>query len=168
MPTTLPLPGIAPADTVATEQPHATPGMVPPPSGYAALAVALTRTLDARAGFQKMAEHAEPDFAPIVEAYLDLHTRHGETLTRLLAEAGHNPDDEGSLMGTVNRLVVATRAIFDDIDADILAEIHSGEAHVVAAFQDALSGQLPDAVRTEVAELLAELNALLADTRPLD
>ncbi len=71
-------------------------------------------------------------------------------------------------MGAVNRMVVATRALFDDIDADLLSQIHSGEGHVVAAYEQALATNLPGPAHDRLAEMLAELNALLADTRPVD
>jgi uncharacterized protein (TIGR02284 family) len=131
------------------------------------LASARTRTVDAAQGFQKMAEHAEPSFAPIVEAFLELHTRHAGEFTRLLTEAGHPPTDDGSLMGTVNRLVVATRALLDDIDADVLRQIHSGEENVADAYQEALEAGLPAMVRDRVTAMLGELNELLDDTRPV-
>jgi uncharacterized protein (TIGR02284 family) len=131
------------------------------------LAIARTRTVDAAQGFRKMAEHAEPSFAPIVEAFLELHSRHAAEFTRLLAEAGHPPTDDGSLMGAVNRLVVATRALLDDIDADVLRQVHSGEENVADAYQEALEAGLPAPVRDRVAAMLGELNELLDDTRPV-
>lgn len=127
---------------------------------------ALGRTLDAREGFEKMAELAEPDFRPTVQRFLDLHTRHGEELARLLADAGVSFDAGGSIMGRVNRMVVTARALSDDIDADVLHQIHSGEAHVVAAYETALQARLPEAAHRRVARLLDELNRLLAGTRP--
>lgn len=136
-------------------------------SAWEKVADARTRTLDAKEGFQKMAEHAEPAFAPIVEAFLDLHTRHGDQLTRLLADAGVAPQDDGSFMGTVNRMVVATRAFFDDIDADVLRQIHSGEEHVLRAYDEAMSSDIPAEARSTLSQLSAELKALLADTRPV-
>jgi uncharacterized protein (TIGR02284 family) len=137
-------------------------------SGWDAVASARTRTLDAGEGFKKMAEHAEPSFAPIVEAFLELHTRHAAELSRILTDAGQPPQDDGSVMGTINRLVVATRAFLDDIDGDVLKQIHSGEENVASAYQDALSADLPAQVRNRLAVMLAELNELLADTRPID
>lgn len=131
-----------------------------------AVATARTRTLDALAGFEKMSEHAEPEFAPIVRAYVELHRRHGDELTRLLADNARTPDEGGSMMGTVNRMVVATRALFDEIDEDVLAQIHSGERHVVEAYEAAVNSNLPDQAREEMSMLLVELREILEDTRP--
>ncbi|WP_170971806.1 DUF2383 domain-containing protein [Rhodobacter sp. SY28-1] len=133
---------------------------------WEAVAIARTRTLDALAGFEKMAEHAEPDFAPIVRAFVELHRRHGEEFTRLLADNAVAPDEGGSIMGTVNRVVVATRALFDEIDEDVLTQIHSGERHVVDAYAEAADTNLPETARDKVAEMLVELREILTDTRP--
>jgi uncharacterized protein (TIGR02284 family) len=128
---------------------------------------ARTRTLDALSGFDKMAEHTEADFAPIVAAFRELHQRHAEALGRILTDAGRAPDSDGSMMGTVNRVVVATRAMFDDIDHDVLEQIHSGEQHVATAYAKALDTDLPQQVRDRIAQMADELDALLVDTRPV-
>ena len=163
-----PVPPVPPViDPAGEGRPFGDPPLAESPV-WAAVAAARTRTLDAGQGFKKMAEHAEPSFAPIVEAFLDLHIRHAEELTRILTDAGLPPEDNGSMMGTINRLVVATRALVDDIDGGVLKQIHSGEENVISAYQDALSAELPATVRERLAGMLAELNELLDDTRPID
>jgi uncharacterized protein (TIGR02284 family) len=101
-----------------------------------------------------------------VAAFRDLHHRHGAELTRLLAEAGRPVDSDGSMMGTVNRLVVGTRALVDDIDADVLKQIHSGEEHVLEAYGEALAADLPQDIRDRLDAQHRELTALLADHPP--
>jgi uncharacterized protein (TIGR02284 family) len=134
---------------------------VPRRDGWGAVAAARTRTLDALAGFEKMVELAQPEFAPTVMAFRDLHDRHANSFTRMLTDAGHPPADEGSMMGTVNRVVVATRALFDEIDADVLSQIRSGEEHVLAAYDEALEGDLPADVQDQLVDLRSELAKLL-------
>ncbi len=133
-----------------------------------ALAHAQTRTIDAREGFAKMAEHAEPAFAPVVARFLALHTRHGEELTRLLSEAQQASDPDGSMMGTINRMVVATRAFFDDIDEDVMIQIRSGEENVIDAYQAAIDSLLPADVQQKLSVMLSELDDLLDETADLD
>lgn len=135
---------------------------------WEAVGDARTRTLDALAGFEKMAEHAETDFVSIVQAFVALHTRHGEELTRLMTEHHVAPEDDGSFMATVNRVVVATRAFFDKIDEDVLSQIHSGERHVLDAYDKALTTDLPQAVRERLSTMHVELRELLDDTHPAD
>jgi hypothetical protein len=122
------------------------------------------RIVDTLAGFDKMVETAEPAFRPVAEAYQKLHRRHAEEVAQCLAKAGQTPDADGSFMGSVNRAVVATRALFDAIDADVLSHVRSGEGYVLNAFDDAI-GHTGDSDR--VARLRAmrrELTDLLAAT----
>jgi hypothetical protein len=156
------VPPLLPADqTLSPKTPEP-----PHPHDWEGVVTARTRTLDAREGFAKMAEHAEPDFAPTVARYFELHSRHAERLTRILDDAGVAKDADPSLMGTVNRLVVATRALFDEIDADVLKQIQSGEEHVLQAYDDAKNDSLPDEVHHCLSEMSAELRALLDESCP--
>jgi uncharacterized protein (TIGR02284 family) len=131
-----------------------------------AVAAARTRTLDALAGFTKMAELAEPEFAATVMAFHNLHDRHANVFTRILIDAGHSPSDDGSIMGTVNRIVVSTRALFDEIDADVLSQILSGEEHVLAAYDEALNGDLPAEAHDQLVDLRSELVNLIDRVTP--
>jgi hypothetical protein len=103
-----------------------------------ALALLRTRTVDARAGFETMASRAEVAFRPITERLCDLHGAHASRLTEMLVDDGCTPDADGSFMGGVNRTVVATRALFDEINADVMDQGRSGEAHARQAFDEAV------------------------------
>ncbi|QYK41449.1 MAG: DUF2383 domain-containing protein [Paracoccaceae bacterium] len=129
--------------------------------------IAHERTVDAAAGFDKMAEKAEPHFRPVAERFLGLHQRHALILAGILRKGGIEPDEDGTLMGTINRAVVATRAFLDEIDEDVMAQVRRGEAHVVEAYENALHAGLPDPDRQVIADLHEELTALLAETRHL-
>ncbi len=129
---------------------------------HVALERLLTRMVDAMSGYDKMAEHAEPGFRPTVDAFRTLHQKHIDRIAPLLGRSGGQ--QAGSIMGTVNRAVVATRAMFDEIDEDVLEEIRSGEGHVLDAFDEALSNTT-DRTRTEgLAAMRQELVELLATT----
>lgn len=140
--------------------PHAVPDLGP-------LQTAHDRTVDALAGFEVMVDKAEPQFRPVAQRFADLHRRHAAELAAMLVDLGAVPDTDGTLMGTVNRAVVSLRALFDQIDADAMDRIRSGEEHVCSAYQDALASGLPGTAQTRLAALLAELNDLLADTSDL-
>jgi hypothetical protein len=62
---------------------------------------ARTRTIDALAGFETMANHAEAEFAPTVEAYRDLHrewTEHGGHAGRFLFATVSRPSRTAALV----------------------------------------------------------------------
>ena len=109
------------------------PGMLDPTEGEAdidagreALVDLHTTTIDVLKGYEKMVEKAEPHFRPTVERFLDLYARHAAALERILVAKGAEVDADGSLMGTINRVVVGMRAVFDEIDEDVLGNIKDG------------------------------------------
>ncbi len=153
-----------------TQVPNA--GPFPPASdamdaAYRTVEKALNRTNDALAGFETMVEKAEPAFRPVAERFRALHARHAAALTRLLTEAGRTPDTDGTLMGTVNQAVVATRAFFDRIDSDVLTQVLRGEESVTDAYRAALDAPLSSPEHDVVTGLLTELQTLVAETRAL-
>jgi hypothetical protein len=130
-----------------------------------AIATVHTRTVDTLTGYAKMVEKADPAFRPVAEAFRALHARHADTLARMLSDHGRAPDLDGSFMGTVNSTVVTLRAMFDDIDADVLTSVHNGEEHVLDAFDTAIGEPLPAADITQLGDMRDALIDLL-DTHP--
>jgi hypothetical protein len=129
------------------------------------LAHAHTRTVDAQAGFEKMVQKAEPAFRATAARFRDLHRAHAAVLATLLQQHGRRPDPDGSFMAVVNRLVVATRALVDDIDGDVMAQVRDGENHVLAAYREAENAVPFPVLKSSIAALRTELESLLAETR---
>ncbi len=149
---------------ITTTNVDMTPGTAD--GGSDALAALHVRTVDTLTGYAKMVEKAEPGFRDIAEEFRALHARHADQLARMLIASGRESDPAGSFMGTVNRTVIATRAFFDQIDADLLTSIHDGEQHVMTAFATALEHS-PTAENTiRLSEMRDELAALLARHQP--
>jgi uncharacterized protein (TIGR02284 family) len=131
------------------------------PTALDAIATLHTRSVDTLAGFAKMVEKAEPDFRPIAEDFRALHARHADGLARILAAHGRTPDRDGSFMASVNKAVITMRAVFDDIDADLMTAIRNGEDHVLTAFDDALAQPLSAAESANISEMRDDLRDLL-------
>lgn len=127
-----------------------------------------TLSVDTRLGFEKMVEKAEPSFRPVSERFLALHIRHVARLDTMVREMGAVPDAAGSFMGTVNRAVVTLRAAFDAIDADVIAQIRTGEDSVLKAFDRAVAASLPQGHLQALTQMRAELSGLLDETRARD
>ena len=139
------------------------------PDAAEALRTLQTRTADALAGYVKMVEKAEPEFRPVAERFRAIHDRHNAALSAMLIRHGVEPDADGSFMGTVNKAVVSMRALFDEIDEDVMDSIRDGENHVLTAFDDAITATgMPPADVTELRDMRDELTVLLQDTRHLD
>lgn len=127
-----------------------------------------TRTVDARQGYETMLAKAEPEFRPVVQQFHDLHSRQATDLARIITALGGAPDPEGSLMGTVNRTVVSLRAVFDEIDEDVMDAIRDGEERLLEAFDTALSTGPAQAWHGDVKDMREALLRLLAATSHLD
>lgn len=108
-----------------------------------ALADLHTRSVDALAGYETMVDKAEPEFRDVAERFRSIHARHVAALSEMLGQAGGEPDAGGSFMATVNKAVVGMRSLFDDIDAGVMNQIRSGEAHILDAFDAAISAAQP-------------------------
>ncbi|KPQ05904.1 MAG: protein of unknown function containing DUF2383 domain [Rhodobacteraceae bacterium HLUCCA12] len=114
------------------------------PSPTEALSELHTRLLDTVAGFDKALEKAEPDFARIVRAFLDLHRDHANATGDMLARAGHDPGRDGSVFGTVNRGLVEVRSWFDRIDIEQMDALVQAEKHLLEAFDIAIASIADD------------------------
>ncbi|GAB5449438.1 DUF2383 domain-containing protein [Gymnodinialimonas sp.] len=125
----------------------------------------LTRTVDALAGYEKMVAEAEPEVLAILQKLQATHKEHAAQLAAIIVAAGGTPDTDGSLMSTVNTAVVSLRAMFDEIDDDALEHAIDGEKYVVEAFEDAMK-ELPEGEnRQALADMLAQLEGVLAEAR---
>ena len=130
-----------------------------------ALQHALSRSVDARAGYDVMVDKAEPEFRSVVQRFRETHYEQADRLGAIIVALGGEPDRDGGIMSTVNKAVVSLRAMFDDIDADVMDNIRDGEAHVIAALDEA-AATLPDnRHKRDVTDMRAELQKLLAETQ---
>lgn len=127
-----------------------------------ALVTLHTRTVDSRIGYEKMLEKAEPEFRPVVQRFHAVHASHASGIAAILATKGYAVEDDGSIMGSINRAVVAVRSFFDDVDSDLLGAIHDGEKHVLDAFAEAIAQPLLQEDVTKLSDMRDELVALLA------
>lgn len=133
-----------------------------------ALAELHKRTVDALAGYETMVDKAEPEFRDVARRFRDLHSAHAHRMAAMLVAHGRSPDTDGSFMATVNRTVVAARAWFDEIDADVMAQVRSGEAHVIEAFDEASTRLEGTEQAAAIREMRGELDTLLRETATLD
>ncbi len=128
------------------------------------LADALTASQDAKTGFDKMVEKAEPEFRPVVKQFSQLHADHNHRLAALLRRHGETPDTDGSFQGTINKVVVATRAFFDEIDGDVMDNIRDGEDNVCDKYVKAAAISVDANDRAELQAMHNEIKALMART----
>lgn len=146
--------------------------MTPPDTAPAdtidALSKLHTRSVDAQQGYETMLTKAEPEFRPVVQQFHDLHSRHAAALAQIITALGGTPDQDGSFMGAVNRTVVSLRAVFDEIDEDVMDAIRDGEERILEDFATALSKGAAQPWHDDVKDMRDEVLSLLEATRHLD
>lgn len=136
--------------------------------GVDALISLHQRTVDVLSGYAKMVEKAEPSFRSVAEEFRALHARHADRLARMISDMGHAPDPDGTLMGTVNKAVISLRALFDEIDDDVMDSVRDGEKHVLESFDDAMASVENAALIRDLGDMRAEIVSLVDRTAHLD
>ncbi len=130
-------------------------------SGTQALAELHTRLLDTIEGYDKILDLAEPEFARIADDFRVLHIRQADSVAAMLSQDGHDPAQDGSIFGRVNRAAVVLRAWFDDISTNVMDSLVEGEKHVLEAIDTAIRAARDTERRRILTRQRAELVALL-------
>ncbi|MGR3823385.1 MAG: DUF2383 domain-containing protein [Salipiger marinus] len=123
----------------------------------------LSRSADARAWFEEMEDRAEPEFRPVTVKFRGLHVEQVDRLTALLTAVGGEPDPSGSVRGAVSRAAVSMRAIFGEIDTDMLSAIRDSESALLDEFAAVIPQMEPSRYRDELVQMQGELTRLLAE-----
>lgn len=125
----------------------------------------MTRLVDAREGLDSMLKRAEPEIEPILKKIREEHHESIERITALMVSEGAEPDAEGSAISTVNKAVVTTRSLFDDLDTDVLRQVADGEENVLEAFSGAIEEHEQGRVREELVDMRGTLKELVDEAR---
>lgn len=123
----------------------------------------LSRSADCRAWFAEMADKAEPDFRFVALKFRGLHVEQGQRIAAIITAMGGDPDGSEGLKAALNRTTVSLRALFEEIDGDMMAAVEDAESQVLGDFDAALSCLPPSPYRDELEQMKAELVMLLRD-----
>ena len=104
-----------------------------------ALAKLQVRIKDTLEGYDEILERAEQDIRPLMERFRAAHTAHEADLSERLRRHGCVPDEDGTFFSTVQRAVIKTRAVFDDIDEDVLNSVIKGEERILSLYDAAIA-----------------------------
>ena len=132
------------------------------------LAKLQVRVTDTLAGFDEILKSAEPDIKPLMTEFFKTHKRHEAELSARLRTHGCVPDEDGSFFSTVQRIVIKTRAAFDEIDDDILGAVVNGEKRILDLYDEALSSAEDDTDREMLIRQRDEVADLTEQARQLD
>ncbi len=128
----------------------------------------LTRSVDAVAGFEMMAKKAKPEFRPTAKRFLQTHRDHVSDLSDILSECGREPVLDGSFMSSVNASVVSLRALFDEIDNDVMNSIKVGERPIINIFDELIMEAGLNYDTSEFERMRSELLQLTEEKRQID
>ena len=100
---------------------------------------ALTATNDVLTGYETMLERAEPEIVSILTDLTAMHRRHASALEQRLNALGDSGEDDSSLRGTMNAVVVTLRDWVTDLDEGSLNAVQRGEKALMDIYDDAMS-----------------------------
>ena len=122
-----------------------------------------TATNDVLKGYREMSERAEPEIQLVIRRLTELHERHAAEQTSELARLQDAAQDDSSLQGTVNKVVVILRDWLSNLDRDVLPAVRQGEESLRDEYDKALR-EAPVAGHSSVASLLkAQRDEIVAE-----
>ncbi len=120
-----------------------------------------TTIVDAVHGHESFLERAEPDIAPMLTEFRDIHAQHDRELAGHMARHGQEPDESGGFLSIVHEGMARLRDWFGDVDHDVRPQIIDGERRVLEAYNHALSHGQPADVNELLVKQREELAALI-------
>ncbi len=114
-----------------------------------------TATNDVLKGYGEMASRAEPDIQQVIRRLTAMHRRHASEQEAELSRLHAAGQDDSSLQGTVNKVVVILRDWLSDLDRDVLPAVRKGEE----SLRDEYDKVLGDSQVQAHPSLVALLNA---------
>lgn len=97
-----------------------------------------TATIDVLKGFREMSGRAEADIEQVIGRLTHMHELHAAEQAAELARLREEVNDDASLQGTVNKVVVIVRDWLSDLDRDTLPAVRRGEESLRNEYDKAL------------------------------
>lgn len=119
-----------------------------------------TATHDVLTGYREMRARAEPEIQAVIQRLTTMHERHAAEQTAELVRLRDAGQDDTSIQGTVNKVVVILRDWVSELDRDVLPAVRRGEEAVLKSFDETLRAIGP-AADTAVATLLRAQRAAI-------
>ncbi len=110
-----------------------------------------TTLIDTERGYEEAIKDAgESNLIPLLREMRDLHSRHHTELHYILLGMGVTPDDSGSFMSIVHKVVIDMRAAITGIDEKTLPSFIDGEENIVDLYRDALQESQSEPTTVEI------------------
>lgn len=129
-----------------------------------------TATNDVLKGYREMLARAQPEIQPDIQRLIALHEQHAQDQQAELVRLRDAGEDDTSLQGTVNKVVVMLRDWLSSLDRDVLPAVRDGEESLRDAYDKALQQRdvaghagIGPLLRTQRAEIASEILRLPRD-----
>lgn len=122
-----------------------------------------TATNDVLKGYREMSARAQPDIQTVVGRLTALHERHAAEQAAELLRLRDVGNDDSSLQGTVNKVVVILRDWLSDLDRDVLPAVRDGEESLRKEYAKALDDTGVNGQPAVAAMLKTQMQAIDAE-----
>ena len=118
-----------------------------------------TSLIDARSGYEEGVKDAHgKGVTPLFSELVALHGQDASAVAQQLKRLGAPVDNDGSLMGTFDRVVMKFTSLFTDLDEKIIPSLINGERQVLVHYDEAIKASSP--ANPEYAILIEQRDAL--------
>lgn len=122
-----------------------------------------TATNDVLKGYREMLARAKPAIQTVIHQLTDMHERHAADQEAELIRLRDTQQDDSSLQGTVNKVVVILRDWFTDVDRDVLPAVREGEKSLRDEYEKALTDERVSDAPFVTALLTTQRNEISAE-----
>ncbi len=120
-----------------------------------------TATNDVLTGYREMLARAQPEIQPDIRRLIGLHEGHAQEQQAELVRLRDAGEDDTSLQGTVNKVVVMLRDWLSSLDRNVLPAVRDGEESLCGVYDKALQ-QREVASHASIGTLLTTQRAAIA------
>ena len=119
-----------------------------------------TATNDVLKGYREMSARAEPEIQQAIGRLTAMHERHAAEQTAELVRLRDAGQDDSSLQGTVNKVVVILRNWLSDLDQDALPAVREGEESLRKEYETAVRAAEAGGSPAVAALLKTQINSI--------
>lgn len=122
-----------------------------------------TATNDVLKGYREMSARAEPEIQTVLARLIAMHEKHAAEQVAELELLRESVQDDSSIQGTVNKVVVILRDWLTDLDRDVLPAMRDGEEALRNEYGKALQNEQVSANAAVAQMLRAHMDAITTE-----
>jgi uncharacterized protein (TIGR02284 family) len=109
------------------------------------LTILHTSLIDARSGYEEGVKDAHgKGVAPVFSELSTIHGQDASVIAQQIKRLGAPVDDDGSFMGTFDRVVMKVTSLITELDEKVIPSLIDGERRVLVHYDEAIKASSPD------------------------